>query len=104
MDTVITQREHSGIPLCFARFSSSSFLFFLNWASDGFGLTCPSLCLFGTRQSTHFPSPNTVTRPEVKTKPIHLALGDHIIVLYYLFVLAISHNSEKQKRAGIIGL
>src|SRR4029434_6869230 len=36
--------------------------------------------------------------------PIHLALGDHIIVLYYLFVLAISHNSEKRKHAGIIRL
>src|SRR4029434_8143394 len=77
--------------------------FFLNWAPDAFGLFL-SLRLFSTRQSTHFPSPNTVTFPEVKTKPIHLALGDHIIVLYYLFVLAISHNSEKRKRAGIIGL
>ncbi len=34
--------------------------------------------------------------------PLHL--GDHIIVLYYLFLLAISHNSEKQKCAGTIGL
>ncbi len=37
------------------------------------------------------------SQPEVKTKPIHL----HIIVLYY-FLLAISHNSEKNVQ--IIGL
>jgi len=68
--------------------------------------SCPSLCLFGTRQSTDFPSPhNTVpheSRPQVKTKPIHL--GDHIIVSYCLFLLAISQNSEKQKCAGTKGL
>ena len=39
------------------------------------------------------------SRPEVKTKPIHL--GDHIILLCYLFLLDISH---KQKCAGTIGL
>ncbi len=43
-----------------------------------------------------FPIPQHChSRPEVKTKPIYL----HIIVLYYLFLLAISHNSEKLKCA-----
>ena len=53
--------------------------------------------LFGTRhrQSTDPLTPPipTVThdesQPEVKTKPIHLGGGDQVIVLYYLFLLAI---------------
>ncbi len=37
------------------------FCSFLNWAPDGFDLTCPSLCLFGTRQSGFPHPPNPVT-------------------------------------------
>ena len=54
-------RWHVSIPLSLARFSSPSFLFFQNWAADGFDIFY-FIRLFDTRQSTRDPSPNTVNQ------------------------------------------
>ena len=61
MIILMKSRWHGSIHLSYACFSSSSFLFFLNRAPDGFDLFL-SICLFDTWESAHYPSPNTVNQ------------------------------------------
>jgi len=93
------------LPLDFARFFSS-FLFSLNCAPHSFDLFPPISVYFCTRH-WWFPIPRpSVTHVTSNGQKSRLTnspcWGDPHNRLYYLFLLAISHNSEKQKYAGTI--